>query len=240
MDTMAHQHKTTRQIISSFEAKAMRKRTLPVRIADGLTAYFGSIKFFLVNGGIFVAWIVINLGYFRPAIEPFDPFPFILLTMAVSLQAIFLAIIVLMSQNRQGYISSVRDELILQTNLIAEREITKALHLLSDLHKHHGVKRPSDPELESMLKDTDISYIERKLEEQIQGAPPPTLTQVVTEPIIKISETVTNALQAPLNGSQNHTEGNPNNANGNGKKNGSHPIRVGLGKPEQSKAHTMS
>ena len=193
---MAAQHKTTRQIIRSFEAKAMKKRPWAVRIADRLTSSFGSMSFLFGNVAFFAGWVVINQGYFRPAIEPFDPFPYILLTMVVSLEAIMLTVIVLMSQNRQGYISSVRDELILQTNLISERELTKTLQMIAELLKHHGVKRPADPELEAMLKDTDISYIERKLEEQLQPSPPKTLPQIVASPIVKLGQTVTNAIQA--------------------------------------------
>lgn len=211
-ESMATAHKTTRQIIRSFEAKAMKKRPLAVRIADRLTSSFGSMSFLLGNVAFFATWIAINQGYFRPAIEPFDPFPYILLTMVVSLEAIMLTVIVLMSQNRQGYISSVRDELILQTNLIAERELTKVLQMISDLVKHGGLKQPPDPELEAMLKTTDISYIERKLEEQLQGPPQKTIPQIVASPIARLGQTVTNAIQATPSPSAT--------------------IRVGIGKPK--------
>ena len=139
----------------------MKKRPLAVRIADRLTSSFGSMSFLVGNVVLFVAWIGVN------------PFPYILLTMVVSLEAIMLTVIVLMSQNRQSYISSVRDELILQTNLIAERELTKVLQLLA------GAKNARDPELEAMLKDTDISYIERKLEEQLQPPAQKTLPEII-------------------------------------------------------------
>lgn len=209
---MATAHKTTRQIIRSFEAKAMKKRPWSVRIADRLTSSFGSMSFLVGNVIFFAGWVVINQGYFRPAIEPFDPFPYILLTMVVSLEAIMLTVIVLMSQNRQGYISSVRDELILQTNLIAEREVTKALKLIAELHKHHGVRSKFDPDLEAMLKETDIPYIERKLEEQLQPAPPKSIPQIVASPIVKLGQTVTNAIQTTPSSSAT--------------------IRVGVGKPK--------
>lgn len=182
-------HHTTRQIIRSFEAKALKKRPFSVRIADSLTSQFGSISFLFVNLIFFTAWIVVNLGYMRPAIEVFDPFPFILLTMLVSLEAICLTIIVLMSQHRQSFISSLRDELQLQVNLITERELTKALHLLADLHTHLDVKGKDDPELASMLKDIDTSYIERRLEDQLKGEQT-SLPQVVAEPVKKLAETV--------------------------------------------------
>lgn len=165
----------------------MKKRPWAVRIADRLTSTFGSMSFLVGNAVFFTAWILVNQGYMRPLIEPFDQFPFILLTMVLSIEAIMLTVIVLMSQNRQGYISSVRDELILQTNLIAERELTKALQLLA------GIKHAHDPELEAMLKDTDISYIERKLEEQLQSPPPKTLQKIVS-----VMQTPIKSGQTPL------------------------------------------
>jgi uncharacterized membrane protein len=105
-----------------------------------------------------------------------------------------------MSQNRQSLISSLREEVDIQVNLIAEREITKVLQILSEYFKAKGINI-KDPELEDMLKGVDASYIERRLEEQLTGTPSvrekftqPIITplkkmgQGVTEPIIKATE----------------------------------------------------
>ncbi|HTK03366.1 MAG TPA: DUF1003 domain-containing protein [Alphaproteobacteria bacterium] len=153
--------------IKSFEAKEMKKRPLVIKIADFLTAVFGSIPFLTFNLLVFIIWILGNVGGI-PDFPVFDPFPFTFLTMAVSLEAIFLAIIVLMSQNRQSYISTLREELDMQVNLVAEREITKILKLVKAIVDAKGIK-VEDIELEEMLKDTDVSYIERQLEKQLNG-----------------------------------------------------------------------
>ena len=158
----------SRRLIKSFEAKALQKRSFLIKVADSFTHHFGSFTFLVINIIFFTIWIAANLGLI-PGIAIFDPFPFILLTMTVSLEAIILTIIVLMSQNRQGHIASLREELDLYVNLLAEKEISKALKLLVALHEHHQIKSATDPELQSMLKDIDTSYIERKLEEQISG-----------------------------------------------------------------------
>ena len=184
-----NQPKTTRQIIRSFEAKAMKKRPWHDRFADNLTIYFGSMSFLVLNSILFILWIFMNLGFIT-GVLPFDPYPFVLLTTIVSLEAIILTTIVLMSQNRQGLVSSLRSELELQVNLIVEREVTKMLQLLTELLKHHGVKMPEDPELEKMLRVTDISYIQRKLEEQLAAEQPKPLQQVVTTPLVKLGEAV--------------------------------------------------
>jgi len=184
-----------RHIIKSFEAKALKKRPFAVRIADDLTSFFGSIFFLIVNSLIFATWILINTGKIA-SIPPFDPFPFQMLTTVVSLEAIVLTLIVLMSQSRQSLISSLREEIDVQVNLVAEREITKVLQLLTEYLKARGIKI-DDPELEEMLKEIDTSYIERRLEEQLTSKPP-SLVEKVTRPIIKVSEEVEKAATEPF------------------------------------------
>ena len=153
-------------IIESFEAKELERRPLSIKIADWLTSGFGSITFLLFNLLFFTFWILANTGNV-PDVPVFDPFPFILLTMLVSLEAIVLTVIVLVSQNRQAEITTLREELDMQVNLMAEREITKVLDLQKIIIKKLGVKI-KDPELEEMTKETDISYIEQQLAEQIK------------------------------------------------------------------------
>ncbi len=157
---------TSHKIVESLEAKEQRNRPLSIKIADWLTSSFGSIWFFVGNILFFAVWIGINNGYVQ-GIPVFDPFPYILLTMTVSLEAIFLSIIVLMSQSRQSYVSTLREELDMQVNLISEREITKTLEILQVIMEHMKIKI-NDPELTEMIKQTDISYIERQLETQLK------------------------------------------------------------------------
>ncbi|OGM56108.1 hypothetical protein A3E46_01470 [Candidatus Woesebacteria bacterium RIFCSPHIGHO2_12_FULL_46_16] len=176
------------QIIESFEAKALKKRPFTIRIADWLTSSFGSIAFLLANLVFFSAWILINTGRV-PSVPVFDPFPFILLTMAVSLEAIMLAIVVLMSQNRQSYISTLREELDMQVNLISEREITKVLKLLKEIRNKLAQEEIADPELEEMIKRVDTSYIERQLEEQL-SIKSNSIAKEVVKPLSRVTEKV--------------------------------------------------
>lgn len=157
-----------RQFYRSFEAQALKKRSFSIRIADDLAAIFGSSTFLLLNVVWFFIWIIINTGLL-PEIKPFDPFPFGLLTMIVSLEAIVLAAIILVSQNRQSYVASLREELDLQINLIAEEEITKALKVLAEIRAKLGIKE-KDPELEEMMQRINTSYIEKTLSEQVERA----------------------------------------------------------------------
>lgn len=139
--------------------------------------------FLVANLLVFIFWVVVNTG--KTPFKPFDPFPFLLLSVAVSTYAILLSIIVLISQNRENQIASLREELQLQVNLIAEKEITKILQILKKISAKQGISLEDD-ELEEMIKQIDASYIERKLEEQI--VKPESLAEVIEEPIKKIEE----------------------------------------------------
>ena len=154
-----------RRIIRSFEAKSLHNRNFGEKLADTITASTGNIAFLLLNVYWFSIWIVLNVNVI-PGVVPFDPFPFGLLTMIVSLEAIILSVFVLLSQNRAAHIDSLRDELHLQVNLIAEEEITKVLEILADMRAKMGIKR-EDPELSRMLERIDTSYIERTLQKQV-------------------------------------------------------------------------
>ncbi len=173
--TIDHQ-RTSHHIIQNFEASQLKNRSLIIFIVDWLTSYFGSIGFFLFNIIFFVLWLAINTKYL-PIIPVFDPFPFIFLTMAVSLEAIFLSVIVLMSQNKQSQISSLREELDMQVNLIAEREITMTLKVLKKLAQKFDLNI-DDKEFEHMTEETDIPYIQRELQTQIDKLNRPNLPNI--------------------------------------------------------------
>lgn len=156
--------KRRRHIIKSFEAKHNKGRTLFEKWADVVTDFCGSIKFFMFNALGFSLWILFNTIPFFPH---FDPYPFGMLTMMVSLEAIFLSIFVLMSQNRQAKIADLREEIDLQVNMISESEITKIIHLVAGLYNGLKINLTKDPELKRMMKPLDTEQIEKILEDQI-------------------------------------------------------------------------
>lgn len=156
-----------RRFFKSFEAKSLANRNWVEKAADYVTASVGSVTFLLINCYFFFVWVIVNIDVI-PNVVAFDPFPFGLLTMIVSLEAIILSVFILISQNRAANVDKLRDELHLQVNLIAEEEITKALEILSELREKAGIKK-EDPELEKMLQRIDTSYIESSLERQLGG-----------------------------------------------------------------------
>lgn len=157
-------------IVRSLKAKANLKRTFPEKIADFMTKIFGNIVFLLLNVLWFIFWISLN-SVILPAlhIPPFDPFPYGLLTMVVSLEAILLAIFVLVSQNRAAVVADLREELDLQVNIITEQEITKLLHIVTDIAQAQGIDVSEDPVLKEMLEPINVKTLERALEREFTG-----------------------------------------------------------------------
>jgi len=103
------------------------------RVADWIAEFSGSIPFLLINVSIFLIWIVVNTNLV-PGVHAFDPFPFGLLTMAVSLEAIFLSIFVLISQNRQAAKDRVRSDIEYDVNLKAELEVAHLHEKVDDMN----------------------------------------------------------------------------------------------------------
>jgi len=155
-----------RKVIKSFKAKADAKRTNPERFADFLTIKLGSVWFLGLNALWFFVWITVNTNLV-PGVKAFDPFPFGLLTMVVSLEAIFLAIIVLVSQNRGERIDELREEVELQLNTMSEGEVTKLIKMVSLLLDKQGINVDDDPELKEMLKPFDSDKVEKQLEKEL-------------------------------------------------------------------------
>src|SRR5947208_826998 len=87
------------ETILELRRDADRRRSLQDRVADAITNFSGSMAFLYAHAIWFLVWIAVNEKWV-PGVPPFDPFPFGLLTMIVSLEAIFLSTLVMISQNR--------------------------------------------------------------------------------------------------------------------------------------------
>ncbi|MEH2031015.1 MAG: DUF1003 domain-containing protein [Nostoc sp.] len=132
--------------------QAANKRNLQDRIADMITSFSGHIVFVYVHIVWFGAWIVLNTG--RIGVHPFDPFPYGLLTMVVSLEAIFLSTFVLISQNRLSEESEYRTNLNLQIALLTEHEVTRVLQMLDAIQDKMGIDNDEDSELADLEMET--------------------------------------------------------------------------------------
>jgi uncharacterized membrane protein len=101
------------------QAVLARMRGTQDRIADAITSFAGTMQFVYIHAAWFTVWIAVNEGLFgRSAV--WDPYPYGLLTMIVSLEAIFLSTFVMVSQNRQATREKVRADLDFETNIRSE------------------------------------------------------------------------------------------------------------------------
>jgi uncharacterized membrane protein len=161
----------THQARQSLAANHAAQRSTIERTADALTRAAASTPFFVFHAVWFIAWVAVNTGIL--GIRPFDPFPFGLLTLVVSLEAIFLSIFVLMAQSRESAIAELREEVSLQVTLRMEEEVTKTLQLVAGLYPRLGQQVADDPELREMLGPLDADRIEKELNDQIKEARKP-------------------------------------------------------------------
>lgn len=149
--------------IIRLRLQAAHRRSLQDRIADAITPFSGRMLFVYVHIVWFGVWILLNTG--RVGVRPFDPFPYGLLTMVVSLEAIFLSTFVLISQNRLSQQTEHRADLNLQTALLTEHELTRVLQMLDAIQDNLGIKDHKASELADLEMETKpedvIAEIER-------------------------------------------------------------------------------
>jgi uncharacterized membrane protein len=115
----------------NVNVEAEDKRTTVQKVADWIADFSGSIPFLVLHIAFFAAWILLNVPRI-PHAPMFDPFPYGLLTMVVSLEAIFLSVFVLLSQNRQAAKERIRGDIEYEVNIKAEMEVAH-LHEKVDL-----------------------------------------------------------------------------------------------------------
>jgi uncharacterized membrane protein len=159
------------ETIKAWERTILLARSKAEQLADWIACTAASAPVLVLHVFWFGAWIAINTGLL-PAVTPFDPFPFPFLTMTVSLEAIFLALFVLASQNRLARQADKRSHLDLQIDLLAEREMTAVVQLLHDIARHLNVDTSvKADQLRELAKKTDLAGLTNRLEELADDPP---------------------------------------------------------------------
>jgi uncharacterized membrane protein len=150
-------------VLRDVRARDERERSRQQRVADAITSFAGSMRSVYLHALVFGAWLLLNSGVLSEGLV-FDPYPFVMLAMFASVEAIFLSTFVLVSQNRQAELSSRRDELELQINLLAEHEVTQLITLVDDIAQHLGVPRRTqitEPLKQTVPPDRVLTEIEK-------------------------------------------------------------------------------
>lgn len=151
--------------IRAWERAGRLKRTRAERLADWIVARAATAEALELHFVWFAVWIVVNTRLV-PGVPAFDPFPFQFLTMVVSLEAIFLTLFVLASQNRLAREADLRSQVDLQINLLAEREMTAVLTLLHDFASHFKVPLSiTAAQIRELTKTTDVQNLAARMED---------------------------------------------------------------------------
>ena len=183
--------------VTEAQRQVSEAQTTEGRMGDAITSFAGSMAFVYIHTVWFGLWILLNVGLIHiPHISEFDPFPFGLLTLIVSLEAIFLSTFVLISQNRLACASERRAELDLQVNLLAEQKATKALEMLDQIARQldkmssRATFKP-DPEVEALKVSAEPKEVLAAIDETVKEE-----TEQVKKEVTKAVEDITDEMEA--------------------------------------------
>ena len=151
------------EAVRKLEEEFANTRTLSDRIADRIGGFSGTPAFVAIHVVVFGGWMLWNSA---PGTAKFDRYPFMLLSVLVNLEAIFLSTFVLMKQNRMSKREDLRAHLDLQINLLSEREMTLVLQLLQRISTRLGVRLSTD-EIEQLTEETSVEDLATQLRENL-------------------------------------------------------------------------
>src|SRR3954454_6363403 len=153
--------------IVKLEERARQERTTADHISDVIASFVGSIPFVAMHVLWFGIWVIINTGVLGSSLK-FDPYPFALLCMLVSLEGVLLSTFVLIKQNRMSQRADNRSHLDLQVNLLAEKEVTKVLQLQQLICRRLGIEEAeADNEIGELSDVTAVENLAHELHEKI-------------------------------------------------------------------------
>lgn len=160
--------------VARLEERARSKRSTVACISDSITSCAGNEWSVAAHAVWFGAWLLYNSGLLPLPWAPFDPFPFSLLTSIVSLEAIFLTLFVLASQNRMTLEADKRAHLDLQVDLLAEQEMTVVLRMLQEICDRFDLKETTaSQEFRHLIERTDIRDLAERVEKNLDPSAPP-------------------------------------------------------------------
>lgn len=160
-DRTVHQvtHANIRSILQ-VEQTGKRREPFAYWLVERIARFCGTVTFLWVNVGWFACWVLVNVF-----VAPFDPFPFTLMLLMVSMEAILLSVLILISQNLSAAESERRHHLDLQINLLNEREMTALLRLTMAMATRLGIDEAQQREVAAFAEETDPRAVLRQIVE---------------------------------------------------------------------------
>ena len=159
--------------VAALHARAESGVSIYQRVVESVTANLGRPLFLNLTLAALFLWTLVNIFPKRLGIPPFDPFPFPLLSGIVSTGGLLLAIVILITQNRQARAAERRAQLDLQVSLLTEQKIAKLIALVEELRQDMpSVRNRLDPEAMAMAEAADphaiLDALENKLDEAVE------------------------------------------------------------------------
>jgi uncharacterized membrane protein len=174
LDMLAAMGRMTRKANSLLQARVSRnvneqaeeeRGNIVLRVADWVANFSGSITFLVLHVLFFAAWISFNATAMA-----FDPFPYNLLTMTVSLEAIILSTLLLFSSNRQGARDRIRADIEYEINLKAELEVA---HLHEKTDRIHEEMLERFTRLEKLIAPSRVATGHKPVPHAVAPVAPP-------------------------------------------------------------------
>jgi uncharacterized membrane protein len=154
-------------LIAKHEQDFLTRRTAAERLGDSIAGFAGSLPFVCIHLAIFAAWMTFN-AVSSPHLRHFDPPPYPLLDTIVAIEAILLAIMILMRQSRMSRRAEERDHLMLQILLLTEKEITAVLGMDRQIAGRVGLPQvANDREIEQLSQNTSIDDVAQTIKDKL-------------------------------------------------------------------------
>ena len=159
------------ETITRIEQAVHNSRSKADVVSDAIAGFCGSTLFVYVHIVVFAAWLALNTMAILPKSARFDPPPFNMLTLVVSLEAIFLSTFILISQNRQQRAADQRNHLDLQINMLAEQESSQMLVMMRQMMDHLGIGEVP-VETQALELATDHERLAEEIQENLNVEEP--------------------------------------------------------------------
>ena len=156
-------HRNIRALID-LQREIERNKRPRDKVADAITHFAGSLYFIYLHVVLVTLWLLFNSHVFKT--KPFDPFPFVMLAMIASVEAIFLSAFILVSQNRQSAMNQRRADLDLQINLLAEHEITRIMKVVDAMARKLEVGVDDASHMAELEKDVTPEAVLEEIERE--------------------------------------------------------------------------
>lgn len=145
--------------------QAEQRKGIQYRFGNSITRHIGSLSFACIQASFVLGWLVINLGWI-PNFQPFDFYPFPLLSTLLTIEAIFVAIFILINQNHMAALAQKREELDIQISLLTEHEVTQIMGLVDKISRHLNVKGNSK-DISDLKKETSPEKVLQEIDKEI-------------------------------------------------------------------------